>query len=56
MHAEVANMDPAFLESDAGKKVIHRAVKRSENTIKESDIQAIEKTLSETGSIEDLLK
>ncbi len=56
MHAEVANMDPSFLESEAWKKVIHKAVKRSENTIKDSDIQAIEKTLSETGSIEDLLK
>lgn len=56
IHAEIANMNHEFLESDEGKEVIQKAIKKSENTIKDTDIESLSKTLSETRSIEDLLK
>ncbi len=56
IHAEVANIEQNMLNTDAAKDIIHKAIKKSENAIKDIDIQNIEKSLTETQSVEDLLK
>ncbi len=56
IHAEIANMNHEFLQSDEWQQVIHQAIKKSENAIKDADIESVQKSLSESRSIEDLLK
>lgn len=45
-----------MLSNPEAKSLIQKAIKKSENAIKEIDIQNIAKSLTSTRSVEDLLK
>lgn len=56
IHAEIANMTENMIHTDEAKDIIHKAIRKSENAIKDIDIQNIEKSLTSAQSVEDLLK
>ncbi len=49
-------MTENMIHADEAKDIIHKAIRKSENAIKDIDIQNIEKSLTSTHSVEDLLK